>query len=1143
MSDFAQQQQHKCFKKSVIRGAQIRKSLIPDHTQVQERALRRLRFRTERMKRVWVKWTVSCALVLLQTCLGQKDCTGVDCPGLEHCIEEVLEGGACCSTCLQRGCTCEGYQYYDCISAGFKKGKVPEGESYLVDSGSTECMCPAGGGRISCRFIPCPDVSPHCIEFSDSTETCPHCLRLGCVYNHQKHEAGHSFHMDPCQVCHCPNDGGDLMCSVIPDCFSEATNKPEGEKNDLEIFKTAEDTISESNTFPSNSVPIYPDNTSQMEDSDDYNYFSEATANPDDITPSPAAPQAHEDTRKELRETLGTYEAESTEEGTEDSAYSTTAKEESSEKLSESVVGHTQVPLIETRPNTTDDIRRTETIPEDHRNLQNTIPELNTFPEVHFISTTLAPMNVREHEDHNQPQTLGRYHLERNDLQLTSDAESVTFREVSVCCAAGENWASSHGHCNNMVPIRTESGSTCRSVERQCCLSSLRESRCSSGINMARRGRDCGGDDVDLCDSYSECCRCCALGLRLREQRESCDPPPALGQTCSHALLTCCERIHPANQSTVREKTHPRATSPPRRVSEGPEHQAFSLEEVDETENMVEGVEDVDECRVYAGQLCHHQCVNTQGSYVCVCFPGFVLQPDGIQCLQEVMEEEDDNQDEGQLEADDVFSVIPKPVETTTMTSTTTSTTTSPPPPAVLDPCEGNGRCAQRCHPLEGQAHCSCFPGFSLMPDGRSCEDVNECTLGAHSCGSGFDCINTAGSFSCRSRPRCLGGFAPDSRGHCVDVDECRTVSQPCSPGFNCINTVGSYTCQRKIILCGRGYHSSPDGTRCLDVDECESRVHRCGEGQICQNLPGTYRCDCPPGYQYDSYRRTCVDVNECWRYSGRLCAQTCENTPGSYHCSCTPGFTLSSDGKNCEDVNECLSSPCSHECVNIYGSYQCYCRQGYYLREDTHTCEDVDECTQSVGHLCAYKCVNVPGSYNCACPEHGYSMAPNQRSCLDVDECSLGAHNCTSEETCYNIHGGFRCLSYSCPANYRRVADIRCERISCLNSVECQNSPVRITYYQLSFQTNIIVPALIFRMGPSPAYTGDNVIIRIASGNEDGYFSPRKLNAYTGAIYLQRQLPQPRDFLLDVEMKLWRQGTFTTFLARIYIFISANAV
>ncbi|KAI4885507.1 hypothetical protein NFI96_005275 [Prochilodus magdalenae] len=266
-------------------------------------------------------------------------------------------------------------------------------------------------------------------------------------------------------------------------------------------------------------------------------------------------------------------------------------------------------------------------------------------------------------------------------------------------------------------------------------------------------------------------------------------------------------------------------------------------------------------------------------------------------------------------------------------------------------------------------------------------------------------------------------------------------------------------------------------------------------------------------------------------------------------------------------DVNECLSNPCSQECANVYGSFQCYCKQGYYLREDGLTCEvrpflytfrvvasewkyeggvsdkvaNLDECSQSAGHLCAFKCVNVPGSYQCSCPEHGYIMSPNGRSCRDIDECGLGAHNCTVEETCYNIQGGFRCLSFSCPPNYRRTSDTRCERISCANFVECQNTPVRITYYQLSFQTNIIIPAQIFRIGPSPAYSGDNIIISFARGNEEGYFSTRKLNAYTGAIYLHRQVQHPRDFLIDVEMKLWRQGTFTTFLARIYVFITPN--
>uniref|UniRef100_A0A667YZX6 Fibulin 2 n=1 Tax=Myripristis murdjan TaxID=586833 RepID=A0A667YZX6_9TELE len=249
-------------------------------------------------------------------------------------------------------------------------------------------------------------------------------------------------------------------------------------------------------------------------------------------------------------------------------------------------------------------------------------------------------------------------------------------------------------------------------------------------------------------------------------------------------------------------------------------------------------------------------------------------------------------------------------------------------------------------------------------------------------------------------------------------------------------------------------------------------------------------------------------DMDECLVYLGNLCEHRCINTPGSFRCECFTGYVLQEDGLTCApDVNECLASPCSQECANIYGSYQCYCRQGYYLREDGHTCEDIDECSQSIGHLCTYKCVNVPGSYQCACPEYGYTMSPN-----DIDECATRAHNCSVGETCYNIQGGYRCLAFSCPQNYRKVSDTR--------SLYCQNSPLRITYYYLSFQSNIVIPAQIFRIGPSPAYSGDNVIVSITRGNEENYFSTRKLNAYTGAVYLHRQVREPRDFSIDVEMK-----------------------
>lgn len=214
----------------------------------------------------------------LTVCLCQRDCTGVDCPQLDNCIEEVLESGACCASCLQKGCSCEGYQYYDCINAGFKNGKVPEGDSYFVDYGSTECSCPAGGGRISCHFISCPDMPANCIEVSEPVDGCMQCERVGCVHDRQKYEAGHSFHIDPCRVCHCPNEGGKLMCYSVPDCDPHKVHKP------MLAAPTEEDTAGRRNRFeghmdqsstpypPNENLPIFKTSSLDKEESEDYDY-------------------------------------------------------------------------------------------------------------------------------------------------------------------------------------------------------------------------------------------------------------------------------------------------------------------------------------------------------------------------------------------------------------------------------------------------------------------------------------------------------------------------------------------------------------------------------------------------------------------------------------------------------------------------------------------------------------------------------------------------------------------------------------------------------------------------------------------------------------------------------------------------------
>uniref|UniRef100_A0A8D0AWV0 Fibulin 1 n=1 Tax=Sander lucioperca TaxID=283035 RepID=A0A8D0AWV0_SANLU len=450
----------------------------------------------------------------------------------------------------------------------------------------------------------------------------------------------------------------------------------------------------------------------------------------------------------------------------------------------------------------------------------------------------------------------------------------------------------------------------------------------------------------------------------------------------------------------------------------------------------------------------------------------------------------------------------------------------------------------QVCINTEGSFRCqretSCGTGYELKDD-NNCQDINECTLGTHNCGAEFVCTNTEGSFRCHPKERCSSGFIQDAVGSCIDVNECVAHTSPCLPGQTCINTVGSYTCRRNIVTCGRGYHLTEDGTRCEDVDECRTGNVCVNHG--CINLIGFYRCECRTGFIFNSITKLCDDINECRHYPGRLCTHKCENTEGSYKCSCTLGFKLSQDNRNCEDVNECEANPCSQECANVYGSYQCYCRRGYQLSDiDGITCDDIDECALPTGgNVCSYRCSNTPGSFYCTCPPTGYTLAHNGRTCLDIDECAAGRHTCSVSESCFNVQGGFRCLSFSCPQNFRVAAQGRCERLTCeftQDPASCFLLPLRISFYNISFPTNTPVPADVFRMGPSNFVLGDNMQINIVSGDEEGYFIVQQL-AHGGVISLRRNLTQPRDFFLTMEMRLIRYGMAQLYMAKIAVFVT----
>lgn len=71
------------------------------------------------------------------------------------------------------------------------------------------------------------------------------------------------------------------------------------------------------------------------------------------------------------------------------------------------------------------------------------------------------------------------------------------------------------------------------------------------------------------------------------------------------------------------------------------------------------------------------------------------------------------------------------------------------------------------------------------------------------------------------------------------------------------------------------------------------------------------------------------------------------------------------------------------------------------------------------IDSLCQYNCLNTLGSYKCTCPT-GFSVERG-RQCLDINECQTGAHNCSNDDACVNLHGDFRCYTIDCPQGYEK--------------------------------------------------------------------------------------------------------------------------
>lgn len=471
---------------------------------------------------------------------------------------------------------------------------------------------------------------------------------------------------------------------------------------------------------------------------------------------------------------------------------------------------------------------------------------------------------------------------------------------------------------------------------------------------------------------------------------------------------------------------------------------------------------DIDEC-VEGLSKCSHQCLNTQGGYVCECPEGFYLSQESSHACVDVNECEVQPGICGSLECVNFagsFNCLcedgSEPNEEGICSSMV----------APVNPCS-NSRCSHECI-AEGEIYrCECPAGLELDESQLNCVAPDVCAVNKNGCDH---ICNSDGSCSCQ------GGFILDVNGKtCLDIDECQENNGGCHQ--LCTNIAGGFKCS-----CHAGFEflDGPLKNYCFDIDECSLGLHNCQMDMTCENLNGSFTCLCPQGYamgmsininiiplhsasnevhdnSYDhvynsssSLAQTlalplasesesegetlgkpssCLDIDECSIDNGG-CTHFCINLPGTYECSCPPGHLLSSaDNKTCILVDLCLKNNggCSHACHLRNGHVECSCPEGYRLDVDGFTCLDNDECFLTNGG-CEHLCENNIGSYSCSC-RLGFMLSSDGHACLDIDECHDGYANCSS--ICVNLLGSYAC---ACESGFELANDQK----TCLDVDEC---------------------------------------------------------------------------------------------------------
>ena len=148
-------------------------------------------------------------------------------------------------------------------------------------------------------------------------------------------------------------------------------------------------------------------------------------------------------------------------------------------------------------------------------------------------------------------------------------------------------------------------------------------------------------------------------------------------------------------------------------------------------------------------------------------------------------------------------------------------------------------------------------------------------------------------------------------------------------------------------------------------IDLCKTPLNKCDS--ICNPLLNSLNCSCFPGFTLNS-TTTCVQSRSFFLFK-----------------NCFYEIFKKNSFKNIKVQNVtlpgCSTFNCSQICTLDSNSYPtCKCRNGYSLSSDNKTCSDINECSINNGG-CSDTCTNLEGSFSCSCPI-GSTLSSNYLTC-----------------------------------------------------------------------------------------------------------------------------------------------------------------